>query len=53
VGKSNGPPPLSFPFDRIELPRSISDVLPQGSPSSPLLFAIMAAAIMEICERCN
>jgi hypothetical protein len=40
---------LSFSFDdRIEPPKPISDVLPQGSPSSPILFAIMAVAIMEI-----
>jgi hypothetical protein len=40
---------LSFSFDdRIEPPKPISDVLPQVSPSSPILVAIMAAAIMEI-----
>jgi hypothetical protein len=39
---------LSFSFDKIEDPQPASDVLPQGSPSSPILFAIMAAAILEI-----
>jgi hypothetical protein len=35
-------------FDKIEDPQPTSDVLSQGSPSSPILFAIMAAAIPEI-----
>jgi hypothetical protein len=40
---------LSFSFyDKIEDPQPTSDVLPQGSLSSPILFAIMAAAILEI-----
>jgi hypothetical protein len=40
---------LSFSFDdKIEFPQPISDVLPQGTPSPPILLAIMAAAIMEI-----
>jgi hypothetical protein len=39
---------LSFSFDdKIEDPQPTSGVLPQGSPSSPILFAIMAAAILE------
>jgi hypothetical protein len=40
---------LSCSFDdKIKPPKPISDVLPQGSPLSSILFAIMAAAIMEI-----
>jgi hypothetical protein len=40
---------LSFSFeDKVESPKAALDVLPQGSPSSPILFAIMAAAILEI-----
>jgi hypothetical protein len=40
---------LSFSFDdKIEDLQPASDVLPQGSPSSPILFAIMAATILKI-----
>jgi hypothetical protein len=40
---------LSFPFDdKIESPKPALDVLPQGFPPSPIRFAIIATAILEI-----
>jgi hypothetical protein len=50
MGQNNGQDrQLSLSFDdKIEDPQPASGVLPQGTPSSPIVFAIMAAAILEI-----